>query len=132
MANAAVPRTRQEDAFERSEEPEREAPAGVGLLRQSRILVLLWGLFALGVAGWLLFGMVRVGAGAWSGRRMRITQIWSRFVAFLGDQGASPVVISLVALAVTVALIGGIWLVWVGMRLPDAPPPVAHEEPPGS
>jgi hypothetical protein len=116
VANAAVPRARREDGFEIPDEAVRNA-AIPALPRKTWLLALLWAIIAALLFGYLFFGSVRIGAGNWTGRRMRITQIWPSFVSFLEEQGASAPVISVVALMLAVALIGGIALVWLAMRL---------------
>jgi hypothetical protein len=120
VANAAVPRARHEDGFELPAEAVHSATVPA-LPRQSWLPLLLWAIFAALFFGFLFFGSVRVGAGNWTGRRMRITQIWSDFLGFLAGQGASVTVISVVVLMSAVALIGGAGLVWLALRLHDQP-----------
>jgi hypothetical protein len=117
VADATVPRTRQEEALVLPDESAIEIAVPVS--RRPRVLTILWATFAVLIVSFLLFGTVRVEAGNWNGRRMRVTQIWERFVEFLTDQGASAAATAVVTVAAGVALIGGIWLVWLAFGIRD-------------
>lgn len=117
MADATAPPARQEDALELPRVAARERPlvaAGASLGP-----LLAWGAFAAALGMFLRFGSVRVEAGNWDGRRMRVSQIWDRFLDFLAGQGATPAAIAVVTAATILSLIGGLILVWLAMRLRD-------------
>jgi hypothetical protein len=84
-------------------------------------LVALWAAMIAGFIAFLVFGSVRIGAGYWIGRRMPIREIWTRFLAYLGDQGASPAIVAAVAATVAVTAVGVGWALWLALGLTDAP-----------
>lgn len=102
--------------------PERWRP-----LRLPLALALGWLVFVIGL-GWFLYaGMVRVGAGHWLGQRLRVRIIWSRFLNWLPDHGASPLLVGLVASAAVLALVGGVALVWLAMSMRTESPLAADD-----
>lgn len=122
MADATVPRRRQDEAL--APPDEREAEASVASAASPRWpLLVLWALFALGVVLFLTLGTVRVGAGNWLGRRMTVPRIWGRFLDFLADQGASQPVVAVVVAAAVIAIVGSVGLVWLAFGVQDNPPP---------
>ena len=68
------------------------------------------------------FGSVEIGAGQWSGRRLPVREIWSRFNRFLIDQGASTGVIVAVSAAAAIALVGAGYAFWLALNLQDQAP----------
>jgi hypothetical protein len=116
VADAAVPRPRQDEALIDSEEigDARRLPLASHLPRS---LILLWAALVVLLPAFLLFGSVRIGAGNWNGRRMSVPLIWSRFVAFLSDQGASAGVIAVVVATAALTLVGCAWLLWLAFGL---------------
>jgi hypothetical protein len=87
-----------------------------------RSLMILWAGLVLASAGFLVTGRLRIGAGNWIGRRMPAREIWSRFVGFLADHGASGSLILLVTAAAIVALVIAALALWLALALRDAPP----------
>jgi hypothetical protein len=78
-----------------------------------------WAVFAAALVIFLRFGSVRVEAGNWDGRRMRVSQIWNRFLEFLAGQGATPGQIVMVTGAVALSMVGSLALVWLALHLRD-------------
>jgi hypothetical protein len=87
-----------------------------------RSLMILWAGLVLATAGFLVFGRLRIGAGNLIGRRMPAREIWSRFVGFLTDHGASAPLVLLVTAAAVVALVIAAFSLWLVLGLQDAPP----------
>jgi hypothetical protein len=87
-----------------------------------RSLMILWAGLVLATAGFLVFGRLRIGAGNLIGRGMPAREIWSRFVGFLTDHGASEPVVLLVTAAAVVALVMAALSFWLALGLRDAPP----------
>jgi hypothetical protein len=86
-----------------------------------RLLMVLWAGSVLATVGFLAFGTLRIGAGNWIGRRMPVRVIWSRFLEFLTDLGASGPLIFLVAAAAIAALVLSAGALWLALGLRDAP-----------
>jgi hypothetical protein len=86
-----------------------------------RLLMVLWAGSVLATVGFLVFGTLRIGAGNWIGRRMPIRLIWSRFLGFLTDLGASGPLIFLVAAAAVASLVIAAVALWLALGLHNAP-----------
>ena len=86
------------------------------------MLVVLWAGSVLATVAFLATGVLRIGAGNWIGRRMPVRVIWSRFLEFLADLGASGPLIFLVAAAAVAALILSAVALWLALGIRDAPP----------
>lgn len=99
------------------------------VLRGSLALTAGWLVFALGLAWFVYAGSVRVGAGHWLGQRLRVRVIWARFLDFLADHGANPLMIGLVVLTALLTLLGSLVLLWwvLAQRNSDPEPPVAPD-----
>jgi hypothetical protein len=87
-----------------------------------RLLVILWAGSVLATVAFLAVGTLRIGAGNWIGRRMPVRLIWSRFLEFLTDLGASGPLIFFVAAAAVASLILSAVALWLALGLRDAPP----------
>ena len=87
-----------------------------------RLLMVLWAGSVLATVAFLATGVLRIGAGNWIGRRMPVRVIWSRFLEFLTDLGASGPLIFLVAAAAVAALILSAVALWLALGIRDAPP----------
>ena len=87
-----------------------------------------WLVFSVGLAWFIYAGSVRVGAGHWLGQRLRVRVIWTRFLAFLADQGANSLMVGLVVIMALVTLLGSLAVLWwvLGQR-DDGEPPVAPD-----
>ena len=92
-----------------------------------RSLMILWAGLVLVTAGFLVTGRLKIGAGNWIGRRMPAREIWSRFVGFLTEHGASGPVVLLVTAAAVVALVIAALSFWLALELRDAPPESAAD-----
>ena len=92
-----------------------------------RSLMVLWGGSVLATVGFLVFGTLRIGAGNWIGRRMPIRLIWSRFLDFLTNLGASGPLIFLVAAAAVATLVIAAVGLWLALGLQNAPPEPAAD-----
>ncbi len=93
-----------------------------------RPLALLWAAMVAGVVLFLAFGSLRVGAGLFEGRRLPVREIWSRFVSFLIEQGASPLMVGVVTVLAALTLVGAAVALWLALGLrnssadtPDSP-----------
>jgi hypothetical protein len=86
-----------------------------------RLLMVLWAGSVLATVGFLAFGTLRIGAGNWIGRRMPVRVIWSRFLEFLTDLGASGLLIFLVAAAAVATLVIAAVALWLALGLRDVP-----------
>jgi hypothetical protein len=86
-----------------------------------RSLMILWAGLVLATAGFLVTGRLRIGAGNWIGRRMPAREIWSGFLDFLTDHGASEPLILIVSAAAIVALVIAALAFWLALALRDAP-----------
>ena len=120
MADAAVPRPRQEEplALASVPPPALEAKRRLPTVRS---LLVLWAVMVVGLIAWLHFATVRIGAGNWIGRRMSVRQVWSRFLDYLTDLGASPALVALIVAAAAVTLAGAGCGLWLAFALRDAP-----------
>jgi len=83
--------------------------------------MVLWAGSVLATVGFLVFGTLRIGAGNWIGGRMPIRLIWSRYLNFLTDLGASGPLIFLVAAAAVATLVIAAVALWLALGLHDAP-----------
>jgi hypothetical protein len=92
-----------------------------------RSLLILWAGLVLVTAGFLVIGRLRIGAGNWIGRRMPPRDIWSRFIDFLTDHGASGPLILLVSAAAIVTLLVAALAFWLALALRDVPPESATD-----
>jgi hypothetical protein len=92
-----------------------------------RLLMILWAGSVLATAGFLALGTLRIGAGNWIGRRMPVLQIWSRFLDFLTDLGASGSLIYLVVAAAIAVLVLCAVALWLALEIRDAPPEQAAD-----
>ena len=92
-----------------------------------RSLMILWAGMVLGTAGFLVFGRLRIGAGNWIGRRLPAREVWSRYLGFLTDHGASGTLVFVVTAAAVATLVIAAFAVWLALALRDAPPESASE-----
>jgi hypothetical protein len=92
-----------------------------------RSLIILWAGLFVATGGFLVTGRLRIGAGNWIGRRMPAREIWSRFLEFLTDHGASGPLILIVTAAAIVALVIAALAFWLALALRDAPPESAAD-----
>ena len=92
-----------------------------------RLLMVLWAGSVLATVGFLAFGTLRIGAGNLIGRRMPVRVIWSRFLDFLTDRGASGPLIFIVAAAAGATLVFAGVALWLALGLRDAPPEPAAD-----
>ena len=86
-----------------------------------RSLMILWAGLVLATGGFLVTGRLRIGAGRSIGRRMPAREVWSKFLGFLTDHGASASLILIVTAAAIVALIIAALALWLALALRDAP-----------
>jgi hypothetical protein len=128
VADATVPQQRHEESLvlrdERDGAQALPIPSRIPWLR-----TLVWAALVTLLGAFLVFGSVRVGAGNWNGRRMRVTIIWERFLQYLGDQGFSAPITALVILSLATAIAGSVWLLWLAFGLRDAAAPAATDDP---
>jgi hypothetical protein len=89
--------------------------------------MILWAGLVLATGGFLMTGTLRIGAGNWIGRRMPVREIWSRFVGFLTEHGASGTLILFVTAAAILALLVAALALWLALALRDAPPESAAD-----
>jgi hypothetical protein len=120
VADAVWPRERRDGPAKANGavEPPNEAEKDGSPVRP---LFLLWSAIVTGLAVYLALGVIRVGAGGWFGRRMSIRRVWSRFLDYLADLGAPPLLVSLVAVAVGLTVIGAAYALWLAFTLRDLP-----------
>ena len=78
-----------------------------------------WAGLVLASAGFLVTGRLRIGAGNWIGRRMPAREIWSRFIDFLSDHGASGSLVLFVSAAAVVALLLAVLALWLAFVVPS-------------
>lgn len=90
--------------------------------RRPLVVAVTWLLFTIGLVWFIYAGAVRVGAGQWYGQRLRVRVIWSRFVDFLADKGATAIMVGLVGVAAIATLIGSLLLLWMVLRLRESDP----------
>lgn len=120
MADVSVARVQREELRTLpAEAPAEPVPRSFPAL--PRLLVILWAGFVLATAGFLAFGTLRIGAGNLIGRRMPVLLIWSRFLDFLTNLGASGLLIFLLAVAAIAALVLSAVALWLAFGLRDAP-----------
>jgi hypothetical protein len=120
VADVTVARAQREEmltlpAEAPAEEGDRPFPA------LPRSLVILWAGLVLATGGFLVTGRLRIGAGRSIGRRMPAREVWSRFLGFLTDHGASASLILIVTAAAIAALIIAALALWLALALRDAP-----------
>ena len=121
MADLTVARAQREETRVLPAEAPAE-PLARSFPALPRLLMVLWAGSVLATVGFLLFGTLRIGAGNWIGRRMPIRLIWSRFLDFLTNLGASGPLIFLVAAAAVATLVIAAVALWLALGLHDAPP----------
>src|SRR5687767_15776771 len=92
-----------------------------------RSLMILWAGLVVATAGFLVTGRLRIGAGNWIGRRLPAREIWSRFIDFLTDHGATGPLIVTVTVAAILALVIAALALWLALALRDAPPESATD-----
>lgn len=107
-----------------------EAPAGRGARpfpTLPRSLMILWAGLVLVTGGFLVAAKLRIGAGHWIGRRLPAREVWSRFLGFLTDHGATGPLILIVTAAAIAALVIAALALWLALALRDAPPESAAD-----
>ena len=123
MADVTAARAQREELLPAAAEvPTRTSTRLLPALPRS--LVVLWAGLILAIAGFLMTGRLRIGAGNWIGRRMPAREIWSRFLSFLADHGASGPLIFIVTATAIIALLVAALALWLALSLRDAPPEV--------
>ena len=120
MAEVTVDRAQREEMLTRTAEAPADAIARP-LPSLPRSLKILWAGLVLVTVGFLLAGRLRIGAGNGIGRRMPAREIWSGFVEFMTDHGASGPLILLVTAAALGALLIAALALWLALALRDAP-----------
>lgn len=84
------------------------------------ITTAIWAGFVV-AAIWLLGRhAIVVGAGNWIDRQFNGPHLWSRFVAYLGGLGVSPLAVGAISAAAVAALILSGWAMWLALNLRDA------------
>ena len=121
MADVSIARAQREEMRRLSTEAPAELVAR-SFPALPRSLVILWAGSVVAAAGFLATGTLRIGAGNWIGRRMPVHVIWSRFLEFLSDLGASGPLIFLVAATAIAALVLSAVTLWLALGLRDVPP----------
>jgi hypothetical protein len=91
--------------------------------------VVAWTAMVGAIAVFLVFGTVEIGAGNWLGRRLGIPEIWSRFLGYLANQGASPLTVLLVAAAAALSLVTAALVLWLALTLRDQPRAASDDSP---
>jgi hypothetical protein len=126
VADATVTQQRHEESLILADQLEvaRPRPLVLGLPWK---LAAVWAGLVILLAWFLLFGSVRISAGNWNGRRMRVPQIWDRFLEFLAGQGFSPGMTAVITLSAVLAIAGSAVLLWFafGLRSPESHVPAA-------
>jgi hypothetical protein len=126
VADVSVARAQREEMLPlAAERPAKAAARSFPVLPRS--LMILWAGMVLVTGGFLLTGTIRIGAGNWIGRRMPVPEIWSRFLSFLTDLGASGPLILLVTAAAIISLLVAALAFWLALALRDTPPESAAE-----
>ena len=126
MADVSVARAQREEMLPlAAERPAKAAARSFPVLPRS--LKILWAGMVLVTGGFLLTGTIQIGAGNWIGRRMPVREIWSRFLSFLTDLGASGPLILLVTAAAIMSLLVAALAFWLALALRDTPPESAAE-----
>ncbi len=120
MADVTVARVQREERLTLpAESPAEEVARPFPVLPRS--LMILWAGLVLATAGFIVTGRLRIGAGNWIGRRMPAREIWSRFLDFLTDHGASGPLILVVPAAAIAALVIAALAFWLALALRDTP-----------
>jgi hypothetical protein len=126
VADVSVARAQREEMLPlAAERPAKAAAWSFPVLPRS--LMILWAGMVLVTGGFLLTGTIRIGAGNWIGRRMPVPEIWSRFLSFLTDLGASGPLILLVTAAAIISLLVAALAFWLALALRDTPSESAAE-----
>jgi hypothetical protein len=126
VADVTVARARREEMLRLpTEAPAEEIARPFPALPRS--LMILWAGLILATGGFLVTGRLRIGAGNWIGRRMPAREIWSRFLEFLTDHGASGPLILIVTASAIAALVIAALAFWLALALRDAPPESAAD-----
>ena len=121
MADVTVARAQREELRPLpAEAPAKTAARSLPALPRS--LMILWAGMVLATAGFLVTGRLRIGAGNWIGRRMPAREVWSRYVGFLTDHGASGTLVFVVTAAAIATLVIAAFALWLALALRDAPP----------
>jgi hypothetical protein len=128
VADVTVARVQREEMRTLSAEAPAE-PVARSFPALPRLLVILWVGSVLATVGFLALGTLRIGAGNWIGRRMPVLLIWSRFLDFLTNLGASGLLIFVVAAAAIAALVLYAVALWLALGLRDAPSEPAADAP---
>ena len=126
MADVTVARTQREERVTLPVEAPAQVPAR-SFPVPPRSLTILWAGLVLVTGGFLVTGTLRIGAGNWIGRRMPVREIWSRFLEFLTDRGASEPLVLLVTAAAIVSLLVAALALWLALALRDVPPESATD-----
>ena len=127
MADVTVARAQREELLTLP----AEAPAETGARSfpaLPRSLMILWGGLVLVTGGFLVAARLRIGAGHWIGRRMPAREVWSRFLGFLTEHGASGPLVFTVTAAAIMALVIAALALWLALALRDAPPESATDK----
>jgi hypothetical protein len=119
VADVTVARVQREELRTLPAEAPAE-PVARSLPALPRLLKILWAGSVLATVGFLALGTLRIGAGNWIGRRMPVRLIWSRFLDFLTNLGASAPLVFLVAAAAIAALVLSAVALWLALGLRDA------------
>jgi hypothetical protein len=126
VADVTVARARREETVKLpAEVPAAQVARPFPALPRS--LMILWAGLVLATAGFLVTGRLRIGAGNWIGRRLPAREIWSRFIDFLTDHGATGPLIVTVTVAAILALVIAALALWLALALRDAPPESATD-----
>jgi hypothetical protein len=126
VADVTVARAQREEMLRLpAEAPAEEVARPFPVLPRS--LMILWAGLVVATGGFLVTDRRRIGAGNWIGRRMPAREIWSRFLDFLTDHGASGPLILIVTAAAIAALVIAALAFWLALALRDAPPESAAD-----
>jgi bacteriorhodopsin len=130
VVEIAGPRVRGEDATPSPNGAVERPHAAARRAAAPDPLFLLWSAIVAGLVVFLALGVVRVEAGGWFGRRMSVRQVWARFLEYLADLGAHPLVVVAIAAAAGMTLLGAAYVLWLSFSLRDAPPRAVPDETP--
>ena len=97
----------------------------------SRGRVLLWLGFVIGTVAFLALGSIQIGAGDWFDQRLHVRDIWSRFLRYLVDQGATPGIIFVVSAGAVITLIGAAYALWLALAVKDQGAGLTSDDPHG-
>jgi hypothetical protein len=126
VVDAAAPRAVRDDSKLPAE------PTAISVVRSlpatHRLYLVLWLLIVGGMAVFLVAGTIRVGAGGWIGRRLPVRVIWSDFLGWLADQGASPLLVVAITAAAALSLALAAGTLWLAFTLRDATAEDAAED----